>query len=486
MQRVTAAVGTLGLVGLLSWMVAPSGSTRTDVLTSAPEARSAPTTETTAAAEATGPAVAPGATPANAGGTVSRVTGGARTATGCTAPPGTDLGVTASEMSVAVIIVVLSGAMVNSVTGTPSPDDQKANVAAIIADMNAHGGIACRKVVPRFYEGNPLDSTSLQQVCLKVAQDHPFYVVDNGAFFLYPQLTACFADHQLPIYTPGLLPQSTQRAKYPYLFAGAVMEVVDRNTVLALGQRGWFAAGNGFKKLGLLLRSCNAALPGELMSWLATVGVPASNVVKHDSGCPTATAPPSDTQQAVLDFKTSGVTHVLVAEDEIDFPNFTTLAERQGFRPKYAVPSTVIAETYTSQHPDFDNIADAIVINQTRFGEEHTPGMAPSGATLACDAALAAKHLPPTWTTPAGIAGNDCAALTMLKAAAEHAPALARNALAAGLQATGTLDLSYPMGPADFRAPYTTFAGENWRAVQFVPSCTCWRVTDHVFHPSFR
>jgi hypothetical protein len=490
-QRITAGTGAVALLGLLSWTLFPAGSPAADPLAAstfgAPQDIAADEGEITE--DTLPPATAPdGRSGSGPGVKASSSNGAAATGQGgCTSPPGVDQGVTDKEMTVAFVIVVLSGSMVNSLTNTPTPEDQRANIEAILAGMNAKGGIACRKVVPRYYEANPLDSTSLQQVCLRIDQDRPFFVIDNGAFFLYPQLTACFADRQIPIYTPGLLPQSTQRAKYPYIFGGGLMEVVHRNMVLALGERGWFGAGNGFQKLGLLYRSCNATLPGALFSWVAQAGVPSGSIVKHDVGCPAATAPPSDIQQAVLDFKTAGVTHVVMVEDDIDFANFSTLAERQGFRPKYALPSPMIGQTYATQHPDFDNISDAIVINQFRTGEERTPGMAPSNAaTVECDAALKAKGRQPTWTNASGIAGNDCVALAMLKAAAEHAPALARNALAAGLQATGTLDLSFPGGQADFRAPYTTFAGQTWRPVKYVRSCTCWHVIDQAFRPSFR
>jgi hypothetical protein len=492
-QRVTGVSGAVALLGLLAWGLFPAGTPAGDPLAAStvggPQAaavgepgETAPTAETLPEAGAppveaqapTGPATAA------AGAAASGAQGG------CTSPPGTDSALTDREMRIGFVIVNLSGSMVNSLTNTPTPEDQRANVDAIVAAMNARGGIACRKIVVQYFEANPLDSTSLQQVCLRIGQARPFFAVDNGAFFLYPQLTACFAERQIPFHTPGLLPQSTQRTKYPYLFAGGLMEVAHRNMVLALGERGWFGAGNGFKKLGLLYRSCNATLPGALQSWVAQAGVPSGSIERYDVGCPAATAPPSAMQQAVLQFKTAGVSHVLTIEDEIDFPNFTTLAERQGFRPKYAVPSSQIGQTYATQHPDFDNISDAIAISQNRSGEERTPGMVPGGATLECDAALKAKGRQPTWTNPSGIAGNDCVALSMFKAAAEHAPVLARNALAAGLQATGTLDLSYPGGPADFRAPNTTFAGQNWRVVKYVRSCTCWHVIQREFRPSFR
>jgi hypothetical protein len=488
-QRVTAGTGGALVLVLVATLMFPVSSKPAGTLGVAAGAGTAPTAGGPAAGTdttlpPTDATAAPGAATPAAGGAVGQP--GKSAPTRCTAPPGTDQGLSATEMKVAIILIELKGSFVNSLTGTPSVEDQRADYDAIVDGLNTRGGIACHKIVPVYFRANPIDSTSLQQVCLEITQAHPFFVVDSGTYFLYPQLTACYADHQVPVYTPGLLPLSTQRAKYPYLFGGGLMEVVHRNMVLALGQRGWFGAGNGFKKLGLLYRSCNAQLPGELMAWTAQAGVPASAIVKHDAGCPAATAPPSDLQQAVLDFKTAGVTHVVMAEDDIDFANFTLLAERQGFRPKYAVPAVQIGQTYATQHPDYDNIVDTISISQLRQGEERTPGMAPTGATAFCDSILVAHKRPPTYQAADALAGNFCDVFLMLKGAAEHAPALARNALAAGLQATHTIDLSFPMGPADFSSPYTTYAGQMWRVAQYFPSCTCWRVVDQTFHPSFR
>jgi len=487
-QRVSAGLGAALVVGLLGVLVvpidAPQGTDRLGVASGAFGAGAAApatssTTDTTAAPTAAGPAGAAGTVATGAAAKASA-------AAGCISPPGGDQGITANEMHVAILLIALGGAMANSLVGVPSLAEQQADYDAVIDDVNTHGGVACHKVVPHYYQGNPIDSTALQQVCLQIVQDKPFFVIDGGNYFLYPQLLTCYSQHTVPIYSVALVPLRTQRSQYPYLFASAIQEVVHHNAVLGLGQRGWFGAGNGFAKLGLLYRSCNADLPGEMMSWLAQAGVPAGKIVRHDVGCPAATAPPSDLQQAVLDFKTNGVTHVVMVEDEIDFANFTTLAERQGFRPKYSVPDSEIGQTYVQQHPDFDNITNAISITQTRMGEERTPGMAPTGQTAACDAILVAHHRPKTYVSPDGLGGNDCNALWMLKAAAEHAPALRRDALAPGLQASGTLDLAFPRGPADFRAPYTTYGGQMWRVAEFVRSCACWRVTDATFHPSFR
>jgi len=222
------------------------------------------------------------------------------------------------------------------------------------------------------------------------------------------------------------------------------------------------------------------------MAWLAQVGVPSDKVVPHDAGCPPAGAPPSEMQQAVFDFQRAGVTHVLPVEDEIDFATFTNLAERQGFRPKYNLSSVQVGQVNSASHPDHDNIDGAISITYRREGEETTPGMTPTAPTARCSAMLVARGRPDAYKSPVALGPSVCVWLSMLKAGAEHAPVLARNALAAGLQASRGLDLSFPFGPADFTAPYTTYAGQTWRIAQFLKSCACWHVIDQTFHPSFR
>jgi hypothetical protein len=175
---------------------------------------------------------------------------------------------------------------------------------------------------------------------------------------------------------------------------------------------------------------------------------------------------------------------VIEVADEVDFPNFTTIAERQQFRPLYAVFDAVIANTYRSSHPDYDNIANALSVTETRYGEERTPGMQPTAATQRCDKIFAAHGRPTAWAGT-GITSTYCADLWLFKAAVDHAPVLRRNAVAAGLQASKSVDLPYPAGPNDFTAPGTTYGGEDWRVAQFLTSCSCWRVVDATFHPSF-
>jgi hypothetical protein len=203
-------------------------------------------------------------------------------------------------------------------------------------------------------------------------------------------------------------------------------------------------------------------------------------------GCPAAFASPSDLEQAILQFQRAGVTNVTTTYFLGDFANFTNLAEQQRFRPQYGIGDDgTVNISYGSQHPDYANIQNAIAVTASRYGEERTPGLSPSAGTARCNAIFRSHGQPPVYGQPIGGGGLVCDELWMFQAAADHAGALARAGLAAGLQASRSVDFSYPEGPNDFTGPRVTTGGEYWRVDQFQSGCTCWRVVDPAFHPSF-
>src|SRR5205807_1085669 len=176
-----------------------------------------------------------------------------------------------------------------------------------------------------------------------------------------------------------------------------------------------------------------------------------------DVGCPSGFASPSDLEQAILEFQQAHVTHVTTAEFVANFPNFTKIAEQQGFHPKYGIAdSEGVATTKGALAPDYNNIANAIGIMQSRYGEEGTPGMTPSAGTARCNAIFQAHGRPPVYQQPVGFGGAACSELWMVAAAIGHTRALARSALASGLQAARSVDFSYPDGPNDFTGSQVT------------------------------
>ena len=416
---------------------------------------------------------------ANTAGLVNGITNGSE----CTTPAGSDHGVTATQIRIAVTIVNIAGPAANSLFGIATPANQQTYFQAVIDGINAAGGVACRKLAPTFLSANPADQSDLQQKCLTIAQSGVFAEIDPGAYAIPGPL--CFAQHQVPYFGGNFHTAEQGLSLFPYVFDLNQYDSLYRNTVFALRDRGFFSPANGFNKLGYIYRSCNPEVISEEFGWLHQIGLSGSQVVPYDVGCPSDFANPYDLSQAILKFQQAGVTNMTTSFFVGDMQNFTRIAETQKFRPKWGVPDdNLISTAYGSMQPNSTNMANAISITGTRDGEERTPGMSPTAGTVRCNTYLQAHGLRPVYQLPAE-AGNACDQLWMFQAAVEHAPLLQRAALAAGLEQLRSIDFSFPAGPNDFTGDHATTGGQYWRVAQFFPGCKCWRLIDQTFHPSY-
>ena len=379
------------------------------------------------------------------------------------------------------MLVAVAGAAANSTFGVASVDQQKGYANAAIEDVNASGGLACRKVVTQFFEGNPADQSDLQQKCLDVVQAGVFAVIDIGAYSI-SSVKGCFGQNQIAYFGGYLVAESLRQKFAPYMFELGSYDRTYHDTIFGLKAAGFFTAAKGFTKLGFPYRSCFPEVIQKIRSWFNQAGVPSSSIVDYDIGCPQALANPGDLQQAVLKFQRAGVSSVTTAFFVGDFSNFSKIAEQQKFRPKYGLPDDqLITTSYGNLRPDYNNIDGAIAISLARSGEETTPGTKRTAGTQRCDAIFAKHGIAPSYKQPYA-AGNVCDQVWMFAAAVDHAPALQTNALANGLQQAKSIDFSFPQGPNNFTG--TTTGGQFWRTTGFTTSCNCWRVTDPTFRPS--
>jgi hypothetical protein len=521
-ERAVAALGAALALGLAVWLVVPeSNRATTSAATlgaSQPVAgatsAAAPTLASTAAPLAGGPASlssasgAPGAATVAAGpvptgasgptsvppGPVSRAPVGHRpgaattsAAHQCVTPPGTDQGVNGAQIKLGIILVYAGSNAAASGVGVATVQEQQDAFQTVIDAINASGGVGCRyKLVAQYFQGDALDPTNLQQNCINVQQAGVFAVIDYGAYFEYPALAQCYPNNHIPYFGIAIASESEQQQNYPYFFSiSSTAEAIYRNTVYALHDRGFFGAANGFSKLGFLYRTCIPEEPGKIIAWLNAVGVPSSQIVTYSLSCPTGFANPGDLAAAVLRFQQAHVTHVTQAEAAVDWANFTTIAERNGFRPKYGLPDdALVALADSKQPPDANNMANAISITGSRFGEQHTPGAPVSSGTVRCNAIFAARGKPSVYQQTLAVGGSACDDLWYVAAAIDHAPALRRDALAAGLQTAHSVELSYPYGPNVF-GPRVTTGSQFWRPVQFFTDCACFRLLDTTFHQPY-
>jgi hypothetical protein len=395
--------------------------------------------------------------------------------------------VTASEIHLDVDVANLAGQAGNKLVGLPTAAVEKQMFAAAIDAVNKAGGVRCRKLVAKYYSANPLLTSSLQALCLNMVADKPFAILDEGLASPVgsPAPRDCPPAHQVPEF--GSLPMSRNEVTHyaPYLFGDyPVAEETVHNSILGAKALGWFT---GAKKVGLLEQECIPDLNQIALNDLASIGYPKSQVATFDFGCPNDIPSPLVVQNAVLRFKSAGVTNVL--DDGGVYENyFANQAHNQRYRPKYAVGDQGSIALWDNRAfgPNPDNFANALAITGSQYGAENTPGMTFNAATHKCDQAMAAKHLAGATTSPDGFAGVACTLVTMFVTAANHAPSLRRDQLSAGLASVGRLDLPFPGGLADFAASNGQVGGGYWRADRWNTGCACFRVWRPTWQPSFR
>ena len=516
-ERTAAAVAAVLALALFAWLLVPSGSDETELATF--DAASGSTTGSggtgtagrsgTSAGgsgaegidvDASGVAIGGvGGTPTTGGGAGGGGGGGggdggdgqpvegeapaAAEGPQCPPAPGGVRGVSDGHIKIAGILTDIAGPAANNLFGIPAADAQRAMFDATLTAINAEGGIACREVDLQLFRGNPADREGLQRLCLEIVESGAFAVIDTGAYAAFPQ-KQCFAQNGVPYYGGYFLEREERDTFFPFLFNLQLLDTLHRDTALGLKELGFF--GQGFQKLGVLHQSCSAALVRNMNQALADAGIGGDEIVRYDLGCPSTFSSPADLSQAVLTFQRSGVTHVSIFDSVGDIANFTRLAEQQRFRPRYGLPDeALISISYGNQPPDPNQLDNAIAITSARNGEERTPGVQPSEGSQRCSAIYQAAGLPPVWEQPS-LAGNMCNQWWMLRAAADHAPALQPDALAAGLQRAGSIETSYPTGPMDWSAQGSTTGGQFWRAAKFEAGCRCWKLVAPEFKPNFR
>lgn len=449
---------------------------------------------------ATGQAPAGSGVPAASGGSGSSGAAGGSVAAGtgahgsaspspsgsppCTVPAASGQGVTASEIRLAVVIPDIEGQAGNELFGVPPPQTVQAMYQTAIDDANRNGGVDCRKLMPTYYFPNPLDQSQEHSQCLQAVQGNPFAALDTGFSYSAP-VKDCMAQAKIPDFSSAPLFSSEAHQYFPYAFSfWGVWDRLMRDYVLGSRQRGWF---HGMKKVGVLEEDCFPELNSELLANLAAVGIGGSQLTTYDFGCPSGLAPPNEVEQAVLQFKTGGVTHVMDAESIGNENYFSKYAQQQGYRPKYTLPDGGAVSTYESPDfaPDPTNYNGALSITPSQYGAENTPGVATSAATQHCDRIMAAAGLPSAEKSPDAFSGVTCDIVSMFVAAAAHASSLTRTALVTGLDTSGSLDLSFPGGPGQFNQPGVVTGGQFWRTLAYDGSCPCFKVVDATFRPNF-
>jgi hypothetical protein len=244
--------------------------------------------------------------------------------------------------------------------------DVEAIVNAVVRDVNAHGGVAHRKLAVIYHTTEAASATPYaaqnQAACSDFTEDHKVLVAVKGTRSVMPDdaFVACMQKAGAVVAAGGAYLADRDYARFHsyYELADIATNHVATNLVDALVTSryfsGWDTANGGPGtapvKVGIVTPdSADWAwtVPNVLVPALAQRGYkvdPGDISVWHypDSTSDNGQAV-SQIQSAVLKFRSDGVTHVLpVEQNSASF--FATAAEGQHYRPRYGVNSRTAFE----------------------------------------------------------------------------------------------------------------------------------------------
>ena len=210
-----------------------------------------------------------------------------------------DQGVTSTTIRIG--ISVIDFAALRAVGVTLNFGNYQHAVSALTADMNAHGGVDGRKIVPYFAVANPAVASSTASSCSELTEDDKVFIV------LFPVYPDCYQQtHDTPV-IGGVLPGALPASAAPDFSLTPPDAAYDPLQLAAFDKRGVFKG----KKVGLFYGPDDTSEAKVVQSDLKKLHV---NVVVSAEDGVTATdtvAVDQEAQTIALRFKDAGVNEVV-------------------------------------------------------------------------------------------------------------------------------------------------------------------------------
>jgi ABC-type branched-subunit amino acid transport system substrate-binding protein len=366
-------------------------------------------------------------------------------------------------------------------SGGPPPDE-RATIEAIVRWVNANGGIAGRQVVPVLQGTNPVNGTIAQQAaatCARWTEDGQVFAAGSMPLAGSADLAACMAQRQTPFVAQTSYPfgerHTRQWASWLYMPGKVAAERAWNATVDGLAERGWFSDAT----IGIMAYD-------EAHFRYLTDQVVEPRINRHGfevaekvrvsfiSGAADAGRLASETNNAILRFRSAGVTHVLFVDYEgsIGF-FFMPAAHRQGYRPAYGLNSFNNLTILSKQAPDGHLDDRTMAVGWLPSGDTHRQHY-PTDNTNAnqCQQIVSEAGLDQGYSTPAFWTHPHCDTVMFLKHALERAPELTPAGLRHAVERMGTDYLS-PQSLASRFGPGRIDGADAYRFARYDDGCGC-------------
>jgi hypothetical protein len=462
-------------------------------------------TSGTTGSSSTGSVPGLGSTGASTGAGTGLGTGTAGSAASTAAPLAsqaeTGLGVTATTINVGVGYAT-DGDALNAALGASgiTTGDERANAQALIDEINAHGGIAGRKLVPVYYgyhvTSTDTGSTQDAAACQQWTVDHRVLAVFSSN--LTDTLPACLKKAGVVWFKGGVIVDvdATYLRQYSNEFLLSTMSIdrIFKDQVAALVRQSYFTGWNTVTgapasttaKLGVITfdtDSFNRGLRRVLLPQLSQAGHPVDPVdvieVHRPEQESDAAGTAAQIKSATLRLQQDGVTHVVLGDaGGYILEVFGSNARSQGYYPRLGVTSGAGVQV----------LHDAGLVTDKQVRGLAGDGWLPTLDLLASDGGRYAtsetrrcldimkRRTGQTYTSTnaATIALADCDGMFLFTQAMRHTTALTPAGLIGALDAIGSSFVS-PLVPKAFVSPRQHDTAIRAWDLNWVQSCTCVR-----------
>jgi ABC-type branched-subunit amino acid transport system substrate-binding protein len=238
--------------------------------------------------------------------------------------------------------------------GATNFGDQPTIIKTVVDDINRHGGVLGRTVVPVFHDiataSLETDATAAAQAtCTAFTQDsHVVAVVNIVAAIDLPAFYSCLAKADTPLISAGFIPADDKffntYAPYLYKLTAASFTRLTPVWLTQLASMGYFhgwdttngAASSAPTKVGLLYpaQQPQQRIFADIKQRLTHLGYP---VFDYQYDATSLNNESASMNNAVLQMRNNGVTHILSSESDVLL--FMTAADSQHYRPRYGLTS---------------------------------------------------------------------------------------------------------------------------------------------------
>jgi hypothetical protein len=410
-------------------------------------------------------------------------------------------GVSATEINVGIIYANNTGAA-NAAIGAAhiSQGDEKTNYQILIDDINAHGGVAGRKLVGVFHaiDATSADTTDnqFQAACDDLTQDHKVFVVFAGNNDV---LLQCLQNRGVLSLTSNLtMADAAEFRRFPnYVEMDSLnLDRIAAAEVAGLNAQGWFSGwdaatgtpGPARAKVGVVTFDLPAfahATDQVLVPALAKLGYgpAAADVIRVPAPKRTSdiSAAAAGVSSAVLKFRSDGVSHVIIIEASGTLTLlFGNNADSQRFYPRYGANSQNGQQALIdsggfpkSQLPGTLGVGWQPTLDISP--SENTPtGPYSNDAQRRCLALYKAHGVTFADTNAAGVGFIDCNDLWFFQFVMRGVAAIQRDAFMAAVNRVGSSYKSLSVIPTYLDANHH----DGIAAVRYwvyVPQCGCMR-----------